>query len=106
MTAALAGSGAGLNAQEREPKYLSLGLNTFRAGGSTLLRGTLYAKNLGIVNTSQVGLVRTESPISGDLLLSRQVPHQAVKDPLSGHTLKFKGGAAQVRACAQVAGAL
>ncbi|KAF5829687.1 hypothetical protein DUNSADRAFT_15662 [Dunaliella salina] len=41
-------------------------------------------------------LVRTESPISGSLLVSNGSVNQAVRDPMTGTTLKFNGGHAAV----------
>lgn len=107
---------------------MSLGTNTLPAGywlGSDTFRGTLkgtgtgglgqalsetlrcelYNKNEGHVTKDRCQLVRTESPISGDLLISNGSVVQAVKDPLTGERGGRAGGAARgrhvARACAR-----
>jgi len=72
-------------------------MNTFRGTlGASMLRGTLYQKNTGDVAQDELGLVRTSSPISGSLLLSRSTAHGHVKDPMTGTTLHRQGATAVV----------
>mmetsp|Transcript_21337 Transcript_21337/g.59167 ORF Transcript_21337/g.59167 Transcript_21337/m.59167 type:complete len:160 (+) Transcript_21337:1930-2409(+) len=81
-----------------------IGTDTFRGSllegtgldATQTLRPSLYSKNQGQVTQDRTQLVRTESPISGSLLVSNGSVHQAVKDPMTGTTLKFKGGHAAV----------
>eukprot|EP00955_Chlamydomonas_euryale_P113340 366212-Chlamydomonas_euryale.AAC.4 len=76
------------------------GTDTFRGvAGASLLRSTLYSKNPGETSIDRSGLVRTESPISGNLLIS--TGKHAVKDPIAGCTLNFLGDRAITAAPAQ-----
>lgn len=78
---------------------LPVGTNTFRGTrGSTFLRETLYAKNEGSYATDSQQLRRTDSPISGNLLVSRESMSRKLKDPISGTLLRYSGGRAQVTA--------
>ncbi|KAG1657221.1 hypothetical protein FOA52_011509 [Chlamydomonas sp. UWO 241] len=78
------------------------GEDTFRGtNGSSLLRSTLYEKNSGDTRTDRCGLVRTQSPVSGNTLLSTTSGASTVKDPISGSHLHFSGSTAEVRTPAQ-----
>lgn len=80
------------------PPGMTVGTDTFR--GTGLFRGTtsgelrtqLYQKNAGEVRHDlTAGLVRTDSPISGSLLLTRASAQHSVKDPMTGTVLRYKG---------------
>ncbi|GAX76703.1 hypothetical protein CEUSTIGMA_g4149.t1 [Chlamydomonas eustigma] len=81
----------------REPKSLLLGTDTFR-GSKSLYRTQLYDKNAGDTVIERSGLVRTDSPISGNLLISTVNSTHKIRDPITGTTLKYKGGTALIQA--------
>jgi len=79
-----------------------VGNDTFRGTlGSTLLRTELYQKNFGNTTIDRSGLVRTDSPVSGNLLLSTKSKTHKIRDPIAGCTLKYVGAQATVTAPVQ-----
>lgn len=74
-----------------------LGTDTFRGtANSTLMRTALYNKNGGDIDVHKSGLLRLESPISGNLLVSTASAQQKLRDPISGTNLRYAGGHAVV----------
>ncbi|KXZ46264.1 hypothetical protein GPECTOR_45g134 [Gonium pectorale] len=57
---------------------------------------SLYSKNGGDVALDNTGVVlRVESPISGDLLVTPVAKNSAgVRDPVAGTTMRYEGGSA------------
>ena len=93
-----------------EPFHTLVGTDTFRgiATQAQLSRTQLYEKNTGDTRIERTGLVRTDSPVSGILMLHAQPHRHAVKDPIAGSTLQYHGskagaceaeGKAAMRAC-------
>ena len=65
----------------RDPDFLMVGTDTFRGTmGSTLLRTQLYAKNEGEHRVFRDGLQKTDSSISGNLLVSAKSMNQNVSN--------------------------
>lgn len=86
--------------RRREPGCSLMGTDTFRGTGSasTLSRTLLYGKNMGDTTRDQSGLVRTDSPVSGNLLVHAHGSTHAVRDPIAGSTLRYHGNTAIVTA--------
>ncbi len=82
----------------REPKGSLVGTDTFRSGAKSLHRSQLYEKNMGETSIERSGLVRTESPLSGNLLLSTMNTTHKVRDPIAGSLLVYQGRHAIVQA--------
>lgn len=81
-----------------EDGELFQGMDTFRGTGldSSMLRTGLYQKNEGDYNVERSTLTRTDSPISGNMLISLMRTDHKIRDPIAGATLKYTGDRAVV----------
>lgn len=84
----------------RDPEFLLLGKDTFRGVGpdSTMLRTELYNKNEGHHTVKHDGLARTESAVSGNILVSAHQRKDKIRDPIAGCSLRIHGDRATVTA--------